>query len=181
MWPSNRAPTADPAGRASIEAAGTYANLASVRTACYSGTVRLLRYTAVVLLSYVAAVVAFEVYLGIAQPKFETNPHEEWGATIVITTASADGSTKGRVVSPMVSDGHLYVSANHWPRSWYKRVLENPKVQVTNKNETKDYLAVAIPAASEEHDRLEREHPHPAWFRFLTGYPPRRFVRLESR
>jgi hypothetical protein len=141
----------------------------------------LLRYAAFAVLSYVAIVAAFEVYLGVAQPRFETDPQDEWGATIVLTTTGADGSTQGRVVSPMIIDGHLYVSANHWPRSWYNRVLENPKVQVTNKNETKDYLATVIPAGSEEEDRLGRERPHPAWFRFLTGYPPRRFVRLEPR
>lgn len=142
---------------------------------------RVLKSAVIVILAYVAVVVAFETYLGVAQPRFDKDPDQEWGATIVITTAAKDGSTAGRVVSPMVSDGHLYVSANHWPRSWYNRVLENPKVQVTNRDETNDYVAVTIPAASEEHDRLEREHPHPAWFRFLTGYPPRRFVRLDAR
>ena len=140
---------------------------------------RFFRYAAVALLAYVALVVAFEAYLGIAQPRFETHPDKEWGATIVVTTTGADGSTQGRVVSPMVSDGRLYVSANHWPRSWYERVLENPNVQITNKEVARDYLAVPIPAGSEDHARLEREHPHPVWFRFLTGYPPRRFVRLE--
>lgn len=141
----------------------------------------MLKYAGALVLSYVALVVAFEVFLGVAQPRFETDPDKEWGATIVLTTTGADGSTRDRVVTPMVSGGQLYVSANHWPRSWYNRVLENPKLRVTNKNETKDYLAVPIPAASEEHDRLQAEHPHSAGFRFLTGYPPRRFVRLEPR
>lgn len=141
----------------------------------------MVKYAAIVFLAYVALVAAFETYLGIAQPRFEIHPDKEWGETIVLTTTGADGATQQRVVSPMVSDGQLYVSANHWPRSWYKRVLENPKLQVTNKEVTKDYLAVPIPADSEDHDRLEAEHPHPAWFRFLTGYPPRRFVRLEPR
>jgi hypothetical protein len=142
---------------------------------------RFLKYVASVLVAYVLLVAAFETYLGIAQPRFETHPDKEWGATIVLTTTGVDGATQQRVVSPMVSDGQLYVSANHWPRSWYERVLENPKLQVTNKEVTKDYLAVPIAADSEDHDRLEAEHPHPAWFRFLTGYPPRRFVRLEPR
>lgn len=142
---------------------------------------KILRYAVVALLAYVALVVAFETWLGIAQPRFETNPGEEWGATIVVTTSGADGSTQGRVVTPMVSDGHLYASANHWPRSWYKRVLENPNVQITNKDVTKDYLAIPIPAGGEEHARLQQEHPHSAFFRFMTGYPPRRFVRFEPR
>jgi hypothetical protein len=143
--------------------------------------VKLVKSFGIVLVAYVALVAAFETYLGIAQPRFEMDPDKEWGATIVLTTTGSDGSTQQRVVSPMVSDGQLYVSANHWPRSWYKRVLENPKLQVTNKDVTKDYLAVPIPADGEDHDRLNAEHPHPGWFRFLTGYPPRRFVRLEPR
>lgn len=142
---------------------------------------KIVRYAAFALVAYVALVVAFETFLGIAQPRFEMHPGEEWGATIVVTTTGADGSTQGRVVTPMVSDGRLYVSANHWPRSWYNRVLENPNVQVTNKDQTKDYLAVPIAAGSQDHERLQREHPHSLGFRFLTGFPPRRFVRLEPR
>jgi hypothetical protein len=33
----------------------------------------------------------------------------------------------------------------------------------------------------EEATRIDAEHPHPAWFRFVTGYPPRKFVRLDPR
>lgn len=154
--------------------------LASIRRRCYREGMRILRPVVIALLAYVALVVAFETYLGIAQPQFEMKPNEEWGSTIVITTTGADGPAR-RVVTPMVSDGHLYVSANHWPRSWYKRVLANPNVQVTNKEVTKDYVAVPIDAASEEHERMQREHPHSFGFRFLTGFPPRRFVRLEPR
>ncbi len=28
-------------------------------------------------------------------------------------------------------EGRLYVSANQWPRRWYHRALENPRVGVT--------------------------------------------------
>lgn len=142
---------------------------------------RFVKPVAIALVAYVALVAAFESYLGIAQPQFQGEQADGWNATIVLTTKDADGSAQKRVVSPMVTDGQLYVSANHWPRSWYNRVLANPELQVTNRDETKDYVAVPIPPGSEVHERLEREHPHPAWFRFLTGYPPRRFVRLEPR
>lgn len=82
---------------------------------------------------------------------------------------------------PMTSDGQLFVSANHWPRSRYKRILANPDMRVTRDGNTGDYRATPISPDSPEHDRLSQEHPHPAWFRFLTGYPPRRFVRLDPR
>jgi len=142
---------------------------------------KFVKYAAVAVVSYVALVVAFEAFLGLAQPRFEKENPGDWDATIVITTTDADGATQGRVVTPMVSDGRLFVSANHWPRSWYNRVLANPQVQVTNKGEAKDFLAVPIAAGGEEHDRLQREHPHSVFFRLLTGFPPRRFVRLDPR
>jgi hypothetical protein len=140
-----------------------------------------VRMIGVMMFAYVGLVVAFEAYLGLVQPRFDTDDFGSWDATIVITTTGADGSTQDRVVVPMETDGYLYVSANHWPRSWYKRALENSEVRVTNAGETESYMTVPVPASGEEHDRLEREHPHPVWFRFLTGFPPRRFLRLEPR
>src|SRR5262249_7985194 len=70
-----------------------------------------------------------------------------------------------------------YVAANHWPRAWYERALANPKVQVTWDGQKIDYQAVPVTGA--EHDRVEADNPHSAWFRFATGYPPRRFLRLD--
>ena len=45
-------------------------------------------------------------------------PENLGGETIVITTADADGEPHERVLSPVDSDGRLFVSANHWPRAW---------------------------------------------------------------
>jgi hypothetical protein len=42
-----------------------------------------------------------------------------------------------------------------------------------------DYLAVPVTGA--ENDRLQREHAHPVFFRILTGFPPRYFLRLDPR
>lgn len=142
---------------------------------------RLLKLAGIALLAYVALVVVFETFLGTVQPSFEMKPGEEWGSTIRIATIGKDGSRQERMVTPMISKGQLYVSANHWPRSWYNRVLENPEVQITNRNETKDYRAVPIDPASEEHAQVQQEHPHSFGFRFMTGFPPRRFVRFEPR
>ena len=132
---------------------------------------RLVKAAAIVVIAYAAVVVAFESYLGVFQPKS--------GATIVITTKGADGSEQDRVVSPIRDGGRLYVSANHWPRSWYKRALQNPEVLVTSDGEKKPYLAVPVTGA--EHDRLSVDHAHPIIFRILTGFPPRYFVRLDPR
>jgi hypothetical protein len=142
---------------------------------------KIVKTIAIAFVAYVLLVVAFEAYLGIVQPRFGQDEVEGMNATIVITTTGADGATEDRVVVPMTTDGQLYVSSNHWPRSWYKRALANPDVQVTQDGETKDYRAVPVAEPGDEYDRLQSEHPHPAWFRFMTGYPPRKFLRLEER
>ena len=77
------------------------------------------------------------------------------------------------------SDGRLYVAANHWPRAWYHRALKNPKVRVTRNGEGADYLAVPVTGA--ELDRIRVEYRMPTVVRFLTGFPPRSFLRLDPR
>lgn len=118
---------------------------------------------------YVFIVVLFESLLGYYQPQNE--------GTIVITTTQDDGETHSRVVSRLESGGNLYVAANHWPRIWYYDVLENPAVEVEMDGETGDYTAIPVEGA--EHERVDSDKPLPLFFRFLTGFPPRYFVRLE--
>ncbi len=132
---------------------------------------RFLKIAAVLVLVYVGIVVVFESLLGFFQPQNDS--------TIVITTTDGDGNAQKRVVSPIEDGGHLYASANHWPRSWYERALENPEVQVTADGRTTDYLAVPVTGA--EDDRLQQEHAHPVFFRILTGFPPRYFLRFDPR
>jgi F420H(2)-dependent quinone reductase len=123
-------------------------------------------------LVYVAIVAAFESLIGYIQP----TPPE---SAILITTFDANGTPYNRVVSKMLTDGHLYISANHWPRAWYRRALANPKMQVTIDGLKGDYLAVPVSGA--EAARVESEHPHGVVFRILTGFPPRYFVRLDPQ
>jgi hypothetical protein len=113
---------------------------------------RAFKIVAIVIVVYVGIVAAFESLIGYFQPGNDS--------TLVITT-------------------QLYVAANHWPRAWYHRALENPEVQVTLKGEEGDYRAV--PVADAEHDRVDAENGLPLAFRFLTGFPPRYFVRLDPR
>jgi hypothetical protein len=130
-----------------------------------------IKIVVVLFLAYAGIVATFESLLGVFQPEMES--------TIVIMTTDGSGDPQDRVVSPVESNGHLYVSANHWPRSWYKHARENPKVQVTADGETRDYLAVPVTGA--ENNRLQTEHAHSIWFRILTGFPPRYFLRLDPR
>ena len=132
---------------------------------------KAVKIVGIAVLVYVGIVVAFESLIGYFQP----TP----GSTLVITTFDQDETPHDRVVSRLESDGHLYVAANHWPRAWYKRALENPEVQVTLDGENGDYRAVPVTGA--EHDRVDRENALGMVFRILTGFPPRYFVRLDPR
>lgn len=123
--------------------------------------------------AYVGIVVAFESMIGILQP--------EAGAVLVITTFDEGGTAHDRVVAKLESEGKLYVAANHWPRAWYHRLLAKPDVRVTLDAQTGDYRAVAVAAGSAEYEQVARDNPVPGWFRFVTGFPPREFVRLEPR
>ncbi len=132
-------------------------------------SVSAIKTVAIVLIVYVLIVVAFESLLGFFQPQ---SPE-----TLVITTVDADGGTHERVLSGLASDGRSYVAVNHWPRAWYRRVLDNPKVQITREGETEDH--VAIPVSGEEHARVAQDNPTGIVFRLLTGFAPRYFVRLD--
>ncbi len=132
---------------------------------------KALKRIAILFLVYAGIVAGFESLIGYFQPAGET--------TLVITTTAEDGTPNDRVLSRLESNGQLYVAANHWPRAWYNRALENPNVQVTLDGEKGNYLAV--PATDEEHDRVNGENSHGMMFRILTGFPPRYFVRLDPR
>lgn len=132
---------------------------------------KALKLALIVVLVYAGIVTAFESLLGYFQPAA--------GSTLVITTVDADGTPHERVVSRLESDGRLYVAANHWPRAWYARALENPEVQVTLDGAKRDYRAVPVTGA--EHARVDDQNRLALPFRILTGFPPRYFLRLEPR
>jgi len=132
---------------------------------------KVSRIFAIVVVIYVGVVVAFESLIGFLQPTA--------GSTLVITTFDQDGTPHDRVVSRLGSDGHLYVAANHWPRAWYERTLRNPEVKVMLDGAARDYRAT--PVTGLERDRVDRENSLGVFFRILTGFPPRRFVRLDPR
>ena len=131
---------------------------------------RAVKIVGIVLASYVLIVAAFESMIGYFQP--------EAGDTLVLTTVSGDGAAVDRVLQSLHSDGQLYVAVNHWPRAWYRRALANPGVRVTRDGATRDYRAV--PVTGGEYARVAGEYPRPLAFLFLTGFPPRHFVRLDE-
>ena len=130
---------------------------------------KALKYIGILLLVYIAVVVAFESTIGYLQPQGQ--------ATLVISTTDAGGAQRQRVVSRLDSGDRMYVAANHWPRAWYNEVLQHPAVQVTQEGTTRSY--VAVPVTVQEHQRVDAEHALGLGIRILTGFPPRRFVRLD--
>jgi hypothetical protein len=132
---------------------------------------KAIKIVGAVFLVYVLIVVAFESLLGYFQPYGE--------GMMVITTTDSSGESKPRVVAKLESEGKLYAAANHWPRAWYNQTLENPMVTVTIGDTEAAYTAVKVSDA--EHERVDAEHSLPAFFRVLTGFPPRLFVRLDPR
>ena len=132
---------------------------------------KALKIVAILLVIYVAIVAIFESLIGYYQPENQS--------TQVLVTTSPDGVSNPRVVARLESSDQLYVAANHWPRAWYRHALANPEVQVVFGDEMLDYLAVPVEGA--EHDQVDADNPLGPVFRFLTGYPPRYFVRLDPR
>ncbi|MGE4651443.1 MAG: nitroreductase/quinone reductase family protein [Myxococcota bacterium] len=106
-------------------------------------------------------------------------PENIGGTTVVLHTTDADGNSYHRVVTPIDEGEQLFVAANHWPRAWYYRALENPDVSVTREGETSDYRAV--PVSGKERERLLDESGFPLVAYLFTGFAPRQFLRLDPR
>jgi hypothetical protein len=134
-------------------------------------TRKLLRNLLLLLVCYGAIVVLFESGLGLFQPQAEN--------TVVISTFDSDGTEHQRVVSLLQSDGMLYVAVNHWPRAWYRRILDNPRMRMRREGVSNDYRGSVV--VDPEYLRVQRDNPVPLAFRFLTGFPPRYFVRLDPQ
>lgn len=121
-------------------------------------------------LIYVGSVVYFEARLGYLQP--------QGGSSIVIATFD-DGERHERVVRLTKIDGDNYIAAQHWPRAWYRQALRNPQIEVKMDNAFEPY--VAVPLEGEELAKVKSIYTMGFNFRFRTGFPPRRFLRLDPR
>ncbi len=129
--------------------------------------------------AYVGLVVAFECFVGFMGQRDASRGVEPGEGWVVITTTDADGTAKETVIAGVENAGQLYVSANHWPRAWYNRAIENPDVEIVLGGETTARRAVAV--AGEERARIAQDYELPWVLRFLTGFPPRSFLRLDPR
>ncbi len=133
-----------------------------------SGKNRAFKIVGILLGLYIGIVVIFESMLGYFQPAGQT--------TMVISTRSS-GEIHDRVVARLDSGEQLYVAVNHWPRAWYRRILQNPNVMVDLGDGKQAYLAVQT--SDDEYDRVHGETDPGLIFRILTGFPQRHILRLD--
>ena len=120
-------------------------------------------------LLYAGYVAYAEARLGYLQP--------QGGSTIVIATFD-DGARHERVVRLTRLEGRNYIAAQHWPRAWYRQALATPQIEVKMDEVFEPYLAV-VPQGSEL-AMVKENYQMPLGFRFRTGFPPRRFLRLDA-
>ena len=124
-------------------------------------------------LGIVVAVESLVAYMGRRHARRGVQPGETW----LQITATVEGEDRSVVVAGVESAGRTYVAANHWPRAWYHRLVENPDVRVTVQGRQAAFRAV--PVSGDERSRIEREYRLPLIVRILTGFPPRAFLRLD--
>jgi len=147
---------------------------------------KVFKWLGIVAAVYVVLVVLFEtVLLGYNQPSLE----DEGGCSgfgqgcgipmIVITTTDDKGQSSDRMLARFIStDGKIYVSAHHWPRSWYKEAIKNPNVKGEIDGEVKDY--VAVPVKGDEFEMVALGFPLPLPAKIMMGFPPKRqILRLD--
>ena len=132
---------------------------------------KALKILFVLALVYVGIVVLFESSIGYIQPQGED--------TLLLTVQDDSGEAHDRVLSPFEFNDQLYVAVNHWPRQWYKRLLETPNVTVAYQGESKNVMAVPV-TADPELSEIREAYQLGFLIRFLTGFPPREFVRLDD-
>lgn len=120
---------------------------------------------------YVGSVIYFEARLGYLQPQGSTS--------LVLATFADDDSRHERVLRLEQIDGNNYIAVNHWPRRWYRYALNNPAVEVKMPGTDGFAQYTAVPLEGEELDRISDIYSFGFEFRFRTGFPPRRFLRLD--
>ncbi len=124
---------------------------------------------AAVLLGYVAFVALMELAIGLIQPDMDIG--------VVLTTRDANGRASSRKLAGFAFEDQLYVSSNHWLRGWYHQALANPAVTVTV--DGKETKRIAVPIDGEERSRVAEAYGFGLMLRFICGFAPSRFLRLD--
>ena len=122
-------------------------------------------------LVYMAFVAVAEALIGLIQPDMDGG--------VRLTTTGADGRESDRMLAGFRFDEKLYVSSNHWLRGWYHEALAEPDVIVEVNGVEGPYRAV--PIEGEERERVAHAYRMGFVLRFICGFAPSRFLRLDPR
>ncbi len=128
----------------------------------------LLEYILWLVVGYILLVLMIETVVWRFQPPME-------GALTLIVNPGEESQIERRLDS-FEYGSTLYVSSNHWFRSWYRAVLANPDVEVVRDGSTRRYRAEAVPA--HEHKDLLSNYKMGFVLRLLCGFAPSKFIRL---
>lgn len=125
----------------------------------------------IVVLAYVGFVALMEALIGYVQPDMDEG--------VRLTTTDAEGRTSERMLAGARFDGKLYIASNHWLRGWYRQALAEPHVLVEVDGVQGAYSAV--PIEGEERARVSDSYRMGFVLRFICGFAPSRFLRLDPR
>lgn len=128
-----------------------------------------LNVVAFVVVGYLGFVVLAEILIGFIQPDMD--------GVVVLVTTDAQGQKVHRKLAGFEHNKALYISSNHWLRGWYYRTLDRPTVDVTHKGVTRRYKAVQVEGA--ERKSLSKAYKMGFVLRFICGFAPSRFLRLD--
>lgn len=123
----------------------------------------------IVVLVYVGFVALMEGLIGYIQPQMEIG--------VTLTTTDSEGRKLDRILAGARLEGKLYVASNHWLRGWYRRALANPNVSVEVDGVRAAYRAVSI--EGEERARIADAYRMGFFLRFICGFAPSKFLRLD--
>ncbi len=122
---------------------------------------------------YIGSVINYEVNLGRNQPMR--------GNSIIIATYDDENERHERVLSLREMDSVMYVSANHWPRAWYRQALANPNVEVKLANADGYANFTAVPLEGSEDERVRERFRPGLRSQLRMGFAPREYLRLDPR
>ena len=130
---------------------------------------QILKVLLLVVLVYAGFVAVMEALIGFFQP------HMDSGVRLV--TTDAKGETSERMLALLELDGELYIGSNHWLRGWYHQALADPNVLAEVDGVQGPYRAV--PIAGRERARVSDAYRMGFFLRFLCGFAPSKFLRLD--
>ena len=123
----------------------------------------------IVVLVYVGFVALMEALVGYIQPNMDGG--------VRLTTTDAEGRTSERMLAGARLEGKLYIASNHWLRGWYRRALAEPSVLADVDGVQAAYSAV--PIEGEERARVSDAYRMGFVLRFICGFAPSKFLRLD--